>query len=162
MWNWSRRASTLGTLQLSSLGPLLYLYSSTELTTSSLIEPTTLGFVKYDVLSVNRDLLSAIGNEDWEWYRALVAPDMISNKTNDTDTTLPKDSGWVTPQSIESILNLQRKDPISNAVVEVMGTTVSYDRTFVLKDDKEFIFRETRTWRHVTNGWMMVHCTRTQ
>mmetsp|Transcript_52608 Transcript_52608/g.52988 ORF Transcript_52608/g.52988 Transcript_52608/m.52988 type:complete len:175 (-) Transcript_52608:490-1014(-) len=37
------------------------------------------GFVTNDVLSANSDLLTAIRNEDWEGYRALVAPDMISN-----------------------------------------------------------------------------------
>mmetsp|Transcript_37246 Transcript_37246/g.44912 ORF Transcript_37246/g.44912 Transcript_37246/m.44912 type:complete len:456 (+) Transcript_37246:48-1415(+) len=123
------------------------------------------GFVTNDVLSANSDLLTAIRSEDWEGYRALVAPDMISPEVDDTapSTTTPP-TPKVTPQSMEVIPNLQREDPVSNAVVEIMGTTatVSYDRTFVLEDGSDLHFREMRTWRHVNNGWIMVHFTRKQ
>jgi len=121
------------------------------------------GFVTNDVLSANSDLLTAIRNEDWEGYRALVAPDMISPEVDDTEPTKPSEPK-VTPQSMEVIPNLQRENPVSNAVVEIMGTTatVSYDRSFVLEDGSDLQFREMRTWRHVNNGWIMVHFTRKQ
>lgn len=125
------------------------------------------GFVKNDVLSANTDLFEAIRTRDWEWYGKLVAPDMINPAKmidDNEEETEASSVVTVTPESMECVPNMIREEPVTNAEVNVYGTTatVAYDRKFLLENDETVEFRETRTWRHVSNGWITVHFSRAQ